>query len=164
MRNGSDLSFKTVDVSDQLKEKFNSDKNFILVYAGNLGIAQNLTTILKTAQMLLEMDILFLILGTGPEEYMLKKYAKEHHLSNIIFTGEIPKKSVSEYLSLANCGIIPLKNIKVFESTVPSKLFDYMSANLPILLGVKGEASMILKQSKAGITYEPGNSNDLAEK
>lgn len=164
IRNGSDLSFKPVDVSRELKEKFQIDKNFIVIYAGNLGIAQNLTIVLKAAEQLKDENILFLIVGNGPEEALLKDYVKSHYLSNVIFIGEIAKENMSEYFSLADCGLIPLKNIKVFESTIPSKLFDYMSANLPIILGVKGEAKKILEQSETGICYKPDNIDDLVDK
>ncbi len=104
------------------------------------------------------------MLGTGPKENELKNYADKVKVKNLKFLGEIPTNEISAYFSLANCGIIPLRNIEVFKSTIPSKLFDYMSAALPILLGVKGEAASILNQSKAGITFEPDNSEDLAEK
>ncbi len=164
IRNGSDLSFRSIDVPEELVKKYQTDKNFIVIYAGNLGIAQNLITILKAAVQLKENNILFLLVGTGPEEALLKNYVKSHHLTNVIFTGEIAKENMSEYFSLADCGLIPLKNIRVFERTIPSKLFDYMSANLPIILGVKGEAKEILEKSKAGISYEPDNVTDLVEK
>lgn len=164
IRNGSDLSFKNVKVSEKLRMQFNKANNFIVIYAGNLGIAQNLITLLKAAEKLLNDNILFILIGTGVEESLLKKYAKEHNLNNVEFTGEIPKKDVSQFMSLADFGIIPLKNINVFRRTIPSKLFDYMSANLPVLLGVKGEAEEILDESKAGISFEPDNVDDLVEK
>ena len=164
VRNGSDLSFKKVNVPQGLIDKYNPSDNFIIVYAGNLGIAQNLTTVLKAAVKLKDENILFLMLGSGPEENDLKAFSKVHKLDKVVFTGMVQKKDVSEYLSLADFGIIPLKNISVFKRTIPSKLFDYMSASLPILLGVQGEAKEILVQSKAGIAFEPDNVDDLVNK
>jgi len=57
-----------------------------------------------------------------------------------------------------------LKNSNIFKETIPSKIFDYMSAELPIILGVKGEAKEILEKSRAGIFYEPDNFRELAAK
>jgi glycosyltransferase involved in cell wall biosynthesis len=71
---------------------------------------------------------------------------------------------MNRYFSLADCGIIPLKNSNIFKETIPSKIFDYMSAELPIILGVKGEAKEILEKSRAGIFYEPDNFRELAAK
>ncbi len=164
VRNGSDLEFNKINVSEQLRNKFEIENNFIVVYAGILGIAQNIKTLLESGKQLSSYSVKILLVGTGPEERILKEYAKDNKICNVIFVGEIAKADVNEYLSLADCGIIPLRNIKIFESTIPSKLFDYMAASLPILLGVKGETADILKQSEAGITYEPDNSEDLAMK
>ena len=164
IRNGSDLTFKKLEISNELKERYKTENKFIVIYAGILGIAQNLTTILKAAERLKDDNIFFLLVGTGPEESILKDYSESRNLTNVIFTGEIPKEKMSEYFSLADCGLIPLKNIKVFERTIPSKLFDYMSANLPIILGVKGEAKEILEKSEAGICFEPDNVEDLVDK
>jgi len=162
IRNGSDLSYKNIEIPEQLNKQYQKDRNFIIAYAGNLGIAQNLTSILDAAWKLKKENIIFLFLGSGPEEKKLHEYAKK--MDNVYFVGEIPKEKINKYYSLADCGIIPLRNIKVFESTIPSKLFDYMSASLPILLGVKGESKQILEQSEAGICYEPDDVNDLVEK
>jgi glycosyltransferase involved in cell wall biosynthesis len=164
LRNGSDLNFKKVDIPEAFYRKYDKENNFILIYAGNLGIAQNLTILLKAAKKLRDKNVLFIILGTGVEEKLLKIFAAGSNLDNVIFTGEIAQENVNEYLSLADIGIIPLKKIDVFKRTIPSKLFDYMSANLPVLLGVEGEAREILLESKAGITFEPDNVDDLVEK
>jgi len=164
VRNGTDLEFNKVTVSEQLRNHFEVENNFIVVYAGILGIAQNIKTLLESGKQLSSYNVKILLVGSGPEERILKEYAKDNKISNVIFIGEVTKADVGEYLMLADCGIIPLRNIKVFESTIPSKLFDYMAASLPILLGVKGEAAEILKQAKAGITYEPDDSEDLAIK
>ena len=164
VRNGSDMEFKKVVLTDNLKLKYKTNNEFIVIYAGNLGIAQNVKTLLDSMFYLKRENIILLLVGSGPEEKLLKEYSKKKKIENVKFIGEIPKEKMNDYLSLADCGIIPLKNIPVFESTIPSKLYDYMSANLPIILGVKGEAKEILDESKAGISFEPENSVDLSNK
>lgn len=164
LRNGSDLSFRPVKISQEFKNIFRKENEFIAIYAGNLGIAQNLKTLIEAANILKNENVKIILAGTGPEEVLLHNYKKEISAENVIFTGEISKEKMSDYFAIADCGIIPLKKIKVFERTIPSKLFDYMSANLPIILGVKGEAKEILIDSKAGIFFEPENAMDLAEK
>ena len=164
IRNGSDLSFKPVDISKKFKEQFKKENEFVAIYAGNLGIAQNLKTLIDAAVILKDENVKIILAGTGPDETLLRNYKQEVAAQNVIFTGEVPKEKMSDYFAIADCGIIPLKNIKVFERTIPSKLFDYMSANLPIILGVKGEAKEILIDSEAGIVFEPENAKDLAKK
>ena len=158
------MQFEKKTMADSFELKFKSNNEFIIIYAGILGIAQNIKTILDTAIILKKENIKFLLIGSGPEEKNLKDYSKQNNIENVKFIGQVPKNKISDYMSLADCGIIPLKNIPVFETTIPSKIFDYMSANLPILLGVKGEAKEILEQSKAGITFKPDDVNDLKDK
>ena len=164
IRNGSDMQFEKKTIANSFELKFKSNNEFIIIYAGILGIAQNIKTILDTAIILKKENIKFLLIGSGPEEKILKDYSRQNNIENVKFIGQVPKNKISDYMSLADCGIIPLKKIPVFETTIPSKIFDYMSANLPILLGVNGEAKEILDKSKAGISFKPDNSKDLADK
>ena len=165
VRNGTDIK-KWIRINNQIvKEKLDIRKNFIVLYAGNLGLAQGLETILYSAKKLEdEKDIDFLLIGEGPEKTKLIEIAKELDLNNIMFLDEIPINDISEYLSIASCGIVPLKKTNVFSGTIPSKLFDYMACKLPILLGVDGEAKSILERSGGGLYFEPENSNDLVGK
>ncbi len=164
IRNGSDLSYQKINPQPELLSKYKKSYNFLVVYAGNLGLAQNLKTILQAAKKLEMEKIGFLFLGSGPEKQKLLDHKKREKINNVHFVGEIPKVEVNKYFSIADCGVIPLRNIKVFETTIPSKLFDYMSASLPILLGVKGEAKEILQEAEAGISFEPDSAEDLTEK
>jgi len=164
IRNGSDMQFEKKTIAKSFELKFKSNNEFIIIYAGILGIAQNIKTILDTAIILKKENIKFLLIGSGPEQKILKDYSKQNNIENVKFIEQVPKNKISDYMSLADCGIIPLKKIPVFETTIPSKIFDYMSANLPILLGVKGEAKEILEQSEAGICFEPDDVDDLVEK
>ncbi|OQX71696.1 MAG: glycosyltransferase WbuB, partial [Candidatus Cloacimonas sp. 4484_275] len=98
------------------------------------------------------------------KETELKNIVKKENIKNVLFLGEIQKEQMNRFFALADCGIIPLKNSNIFRETIPSKLFDYMSAELPIILGVEGEAKKILEKSQAGVYYEPDNFKQLAEK
>jgi len=162
--NGSDLEFKKIGQKQELVEKYQLKDKFVVLYAGNLGLAQKIETILMAAEILKNENVVFLLIGSGPKENELKNLAKEKKLQNVLFLGEIQKDKMNRYFSLADCGIIPLKNSNIFKETIPSKIFDYMSAELPIILGVKGEAKEILEKSRAGIFYEPDNFRELAEK
>lgn len=131
---------------------------FIVVYAGNLGIAQGLEAIIYAAnEFKNQNDILFLFVGDGPIKKQLVQLTNSLKLNNVTFLPSVPSKKICEYLSIANCGVVPLKKSEVFSGTIPSKLFDYMACELPILLGVDGEAREILEESRAGLFYEPEN-------
>ena len=161
IRNGTDNSF--LSCSDNRGKKKIGDK-FTIIYAGNLGLAQNLSTILYAASELREENLEFIIAGSGPEENKLHNIATELSLDNVQFVGEISKEEIGNYFEMADCGIIPLKKIETFKGTIPSKIFDYMAFNIPILLGVDGESRQIVEKAGTGVFFKPDNYTDLAQK
>ena len=167
IRNGSDLDTgegKSPEDRGDLNLELNPEGWFSVIYAGNFGLAQNLGTILRAAEELKEENIHFYLIGGGPEEKELREKASDRGLSKVRFLDEVPKDEIHRYLDIADCGIVPLRKTQMFTGTIPSKMFDYMACNLPVLLGVEGEAREILDDAKTGIGFEPDNHVDLAEK
>ena len=148
---------------DYLSPYLDHAEKFKIIYTGNLGIAQNLTTILEAAAILKNKDIAFYLIGAGPEEQKLKDIAKENDLDNVVFTGIVPKDDIPAYYAHAHCSIVPLRKIALFESAIPSKIFDSMALGLPVLVGVDGEAQEVIERSKAGINYEPEDAQSLSD-
>jgi len=166
VRNGTDINnWSRVQDTTDLEMKYNPDNKFVVMYAGNLGLAQGVETILQAANILKDTkDIQFLIIGDGPEREKLHSIHKELHLTNVVFIEEQPREEIARFLSIADCGIVPLIKSNVFKGTIPSKLFDYLACEVPVLIGVDGEARAILEESEAGYFYEPEEHNDLTEK
>ncbi len=165
IHNGTDEEFitKTKKVPQNLLEKYKTKKNFIVVYAGNIGIAQNLNIVINSAEMLQNENILFLFVGDGPNKNKLEQLVIRKKIANVIFVGEIDREKIHEYLCLADCGVVILKRIPLFTGALPSKIFDYMACDLPILLGVEGEAKTLIEDSGTGLGFESDNSEDLAK-
>lgn len=161
IRNGTDSSF--LNYSDNRRNKKIGNK-FTIIYAGNLGLAQNLSTVLYAASELKEENLEFIIAGLGPEVSKLHNLAAKLSLDNVQFVGEIPKEEIGYYFEMADCGIIPLKKIETFKGTIPSKIFDYMAFNLPILLGVDGESRQIVGEAGTGVFFKPDDFKALSQK
>lgn len=136
--------------------------NFIVLYAGILGLAQNLSTLIQAASLTANQRVSFFIIGAGPKEPELKREAAG--LKNVFFPGEISHNMIHNYLLSADCGVVPLAKLPIFKGAIPSKLFEYMISGLPVLLGIEGEAASILKEANAGLTFIPDDSKDLADK
>src|SRR5690606_26116415 len=73
----------------------------------------------------------------------------------------VPKDEVVRYWSLLDTSIIHLRRSPLFETVIPSKLFECMGMGIPVLHGVRGESAMIATQEQVGLTFEPEDAVDL---
>lgn len=130
---------------------------FNIVFAGTMGALQALDCIIDASKRLeVEMpDVLFTFVGGGIEVERLKHRAAA--LQNVQF---LPKKPISEIgavLSNADALLVHLKKDPIFDITVPSKIQAYMYAGKPVLCGVAGDASDLVRRSGCGVSFEPEN-------
>tara|TARA_B100000579_G_C22815020_1_gene847361 strand:+ start:760 stop:1953 length:1194 start_codon:yes stop_codon:yes gene_type:complete len=139
-----------------------NDKKFTVLYSGNLGLAQDLKTIVQAANLLSEYDIYFKIIGQGVCKSDIELLAKPY-LNKIDFHDALSREELIKFIKKSSICLVPLKNKKLFESALPSKMFEYMACAKPVILGVRGEAEKIINSSKAGIVVEPENSRMLAD-
>ena len=146
------------------KKTLNIENKKIIGYLGSLGSAQGLMNVIRTAKILDKenSDIVFLFIGEGDDKPLHQKASKE--LRNVIFLDHIERREISNYLSLFTLGLAHLKDNKIFKNTVPSKIFEMMSAGLPILLvSPEGEASSIVEKHKVGKWVKSGDPELLAK-
>ena len=106
----------------------------------------------------------FLFIGAGAERDNLLKLKNELELSNVTMLGPVPKSKVKDYISLLDVALINLKKSKLIEAAIPSKIFENASMQIPILLGVDGEARSIIEHYHAGLFFEPESEKDFISK
>jgi glycosyltransferase involved in cell wall biosynthesis len=155
------------ELSSDIKNQYFNPTKINILYAGNLGIVQSLQTILNTAKKLKQEGlekVQFVFLGGGADEVNLKQFSEQHQLTNVTFIPRVTSSEVSKYLNAADFLLVHLKNDKLFEITIPSKILAYLKSGKPILMGLKGDASDILNNANAGFTFTPDSSDDLEEK
>ncbi len=165
--NGTDPDMFTTEKSNgTLRERLKLDDRFFVSYVGNIGLAQGLKHIIKSAVKLKGKgykDISFLIIGDGPKKEELQKLVAAKKLDNVTFIDRVPLETAAAYMNASDALLVPLANDPIYSQFIPSKLFDGMAASKPILLSVDGEAREILNNSKAGIYYEAENAGALAQ-
>ena len=163
--NGVDtLLFDPNVKGEKLREKYGLNDKFVVTYAGALGLANDIYTLLDAANHLRsESDIHFFIAGDGKERSKLENYARTLNLSNVIFPGAIPKSEMYNILGMSDACIAILKNIPMFKMTYPNKVFDYMAAGRPIVLAIDGVIKKVVEDGKCGIFVEPGNDEGIAD-
>jgi glycosyltransferase involved in cell wall biosynthesis len=84
-------------------------------------------------------------------------------LSNVIFTGSIAKTRIPEVLAASDACMATLQNIPMFTTTYPNKVFDYMAAGRPTILGIDGVIRQVIEAAQAGIFVSPGDDQALAK-
>ena len=163
--NGVDVSMFSPDATgESVRREFDLGDKFVVVYAGALGIANDMDTILKAAHRLLSHDqIAFLIIGDGKERARLQALGGEMSLSNVRFGGARPKTEIPEILAAGDVCVATLKNIPMFGTTYPNKVFDYMAAGRATVLAIDGVIRQVLEAAGGGIFTQPGDDAALAE-
>lgn len=163
--NGVDPTmFDPQDKGESIRQEFNLDGKFVATYAGALGLANDIPTILQAASQLKEKSrICILLVGDGKERQNLEKLSAELKLTNVIFTGSRPKSEMKAFLAASDVGIATLLDIPMFKTTYPNKVFDYMAAGRPTILGIDGVIREVVEAAAGGIFVPPGNVNALAE-
>ena len=140
----------------QLRKELGLRDEFVLLYAGTLGMAHGLETVLEAAERLRDRrDIVFLLMGAGAERGPIEARVEEMRLSNVRLLEKQPREKIPAHLAAADACLVPLRNKEVFKSAIPSKMFEAMAAGKPVILGVEGEAKEILLTSQAGLAVRP---------
>ena len=163
--NGVDTSaFHPKRKDRQIRREFSLDGKFVVTYAGALGPANDICTVLRAANYLRERDeVQLMLVGDGKERRNLEVMAERMHLTNVTFVGTRPKSAMPGILSASDVCLAILQNIPMFRTTYPNKVFDYMAAGRPTILAIDGVIRKVLEESKGGIFVPPGDDRKLAE-
>lgn len=163
--NGANTELFTPRPKDQaILNELNLEDKFVVGYLGTHGMAHGLDFILDAAADIESKDIHFLFIGDGSEKDALVKQASELGLENVTFHDPIPKEKVPDYLSVFDISLVPLKKNDTFKTVIPSKIFEAVAMQKPILLGVEGQAEELVTEYEIGLCFEPENTEDFLEK
>ncbi len=148
----------------QLSSAFPAANRFRIVFAGNMGKAQALGSVLDAAALLQKNGsrVCFVMLGGGVEVEALKARARQLQLDNVVFLPAVPMAQVGAYLLSADALLVHLRKDPLFEITIPSKTQAYMTVGKPLLMAVNGDAADLVRQSGGGVLAESENPEALA--
>ena len=166
--NGADLNFYNpaiIEPGDWRARNGFSPDEFILLYAGIIGIAQGLDIIPKAAEFFRDQkNIRFVMVGAGPETTQLQEMIQSKGLHNVTLLPAVLKGDMPAILKNVNAALIPLRKLELFRGAIPSKIFEALAMELPLLLGVDGESrELFIQQGKCGIYFEPENTTALVK-
>ncbi|MCA9467747.1 MAG: glycosyltransferase family 4 protein [Nitrospira sp.] len=165
IKNGVDFSLykKPQGGTPELSRELGLDGKFVASYFGTHGMAHHLETILEAARLLREeRHIHFVLVGDGAERVRLLAMREEMKLSNVLMLDQQPKERMPQLWSLSSVSLVLLKKSALFRTVIPSKIFESLAMEKPVILGVEGESAELLNASGAGICIESESSSELA--
>lgn len=158
----AELFHPTPATNDPIGAKDRWPGKFVVCFAGTIGMAHGLKTLIDAATLLRNVtDVQFVVVGDGAERTSLEEHVASLGLENVLFLGRVPRAEVAGILRRADASLVMLRPSPVFETVLPSKLFEGMGTATPILLGVDGEARRLLERADAGIHFQPGDAPAL---
>jgi colanic acid biosynthesis glycosyl transferase WcaI len=140
-------------------------RTFDVLFAGNIGKAQDLDAVLEAAriQRTENPSVRLLLLGGGVEIPRLKEVAAAHQLDNVTFLPRVPMSEVGAILARADALLVHLKDDPLFRITVPAKTQAYMAAGKPILMAVAGDAADLVSEAGAGVCAQPSDAKSISD-
>jgi glycosyltransferase involved in cell wall biosynthesis len=149
---------------EELRRTYGWEEKLVLLYAGNLGLAQGLPHILDAAAEFKDDErVEFVLLGSGPVRDELIARKKELGVDNVRFMDRVSLPEAAAHMAAADALLVPLGKNPIYQQFIPSKLFDSMAAGRPVLLSVDGEARAILDAAEGGLYYPAEDGTALAE-
>jgi len=148
---------------EAIRQQYGFEGKFVVLYSGAHGMANNLETIIQTANILREhQEFLFVFVGDGKEKANLVKLKDSLALNNVLFIDAQPKERMPQFLAAADVCVVNLMDIPMFRTVYPNKVFDYMASGKPTILGIDGVIREVIDAAQGGIFVKPGNPQEMA--
>ena len=137
---------------------------FNVLFAGNIGEAQDLPAVLEAAESLKHnAAIRWLIVGDGRKsDWLLEEAARRGLQANVLLLGRFPVERMPSFYTHADALLVSLKKDPVFSMTIPGKVQSYLMAGVPLLGMLDGEGAKVITEANAGLVCAAGDAGGLA--
>ena len=126
---------------------------FNVVFAGNMGAAQALDTIVEAAELLRQYpDVRFVMIGNGSRVRWLQEEIQRRGMTNMLLPGSFPPEAMPGILTQASALLVSLARNEAMSQTIPSKLQAYLAAGRPVIAALDGEGARVVDESGAGVS------------
>ncbi len=157
--------FRLLPKNVGLLKKAGLQGKFVVMYSGVLGPAYDFDVILEAAKILESHDdIVFVIRGDGECKQAIVNKMEEFGLSNVVILGKVESiNEVVEHLNLADLFVLPMKNVKVSQTAIPSKIYEYLACGKPTICCAEGELNDFICKYNAGLAVSTGDFETLSK-
>lgn len=163
--NGIDRSrFRPLPPDAELLRRHGLEGRFVAAYVGTLGLAHGLGTLLDAAERLRgREDMAFLLIGDGADRERLEREVAERRLGNVRLLGLRPRAEIPAWVASIDVAVVMLRDLPVFETVIPSKIFEFLAQERPVVLAARGEIRRLVEDAKAGFVIDPEDPDRLVE-
>jgi glycosyltransferase involved in cell wall biosynthesis len=164
IKNGADLErFRPLPRQNGFRDRHGLNGKFVASYIGTHGMAHGLGTIFRAAELLRDhRRIVFLLVGDGAERERLLREKEARNLDNILMLPQQEKSKMPEIIAASDVNLVLLRKGGLFKGAIPSKIFEAMAMERPVVLGVDGECKEIVETGECGVCIEPESAEELA--
>jgi glycosyltransferase involved in cell wall biosynthesis len=145
----------------EARQRLGWDESFTVVYAGTVGLAQGVGTLLEAAK-LVDPGVQIRVIGEGVEKPELERRARAMHLENVRFQPSVPRTDVPLILAAADAGLVMLRKGPLYRDSLPTKLLETMAAARPVIVSADGLSANIVEQSGSGYVASAEDPAELA--
>ncbi|TFD29196.1 glycosyltransferase family 4 protein [Cryobacterium lyxosi] len=159
------LNWDAAEASGSLGDSASrDDSNVSIVYAGNLGDHQSLDTVIRAADAVKHVaNVTITIVGSGVAEKRLRALAETIGAHNVIFLGRIEPEKMGAIHAQSDFQIVSLKDLAIFDGTIPSKMQSSLSNGIPVITTVRGDVKQIVLANGLGFAVDPESVEQLAD-
>lgn len=163
--NGIDADrFQPREADETLIQEYDLENRLTVAYVGTLGLAHGLATVIEAAGQLKEQkEILFLLIGAGAESDRLEESVREQGLSNVRLIGLQPREKMPAWIATIDILLVCLRDLPVFETVIPSKIFEFLAQERPVIVTARGEIARMTREADVALVAEPENPKALAD-
>ncbi len=157
----NDSIMPSFEKGEILRELLQLKDKFIVGYAGTVGVSHGLEELLESSKQFNFPDnIIFVIIGNGAVHQNLKSKYKDSS-SNILVLDSVSQEEIGDYLSMFDACLVSLKNIEPYDKVIPSKLFESIAYETPVIAGLRGESCDLINLYKVGEVFHPENAESF---
>ena len=140
----------------------NTDKPYIITYAGNMGSGQGLEKVIPEAAKKLGPDYKFRLIGDGGKRKLLEEKLKELNVENVELLNPVARKELILFYKESTFLFFHLNDLEAFKKVMPSKMFEYGAFDKPIIAGVGGYAAQFVEKNIPNhILFRPTDVDDF---
>jgi glycosyltransferase involved in cell wall biosynthesis len=129
---------------------------FTVAYVGTLGLAHGLSMLIDVADRMRDQrDLAFCLIGDGADREKLEREVSARDLDNVVMLGLQPREAMPDWIASIDLLLVLLRDLPVFETVIPSKIFEFLAQERPVVLAARGEIRRLMEEAQGALVIDP---------